>query len=92
MKTIITYKSKYGSTKQYAEWLAEELNCKAVDISKVKAAKLRNTILLSTAGDCMQADFRGFHIIKRILRLLRGRNSSSTRLALISITRRLLQS
>lgn len=27
MKTIVVYKSKYGSTKKYAEWLAESLGC-----------------------------------------------------------------
>jgi len=27
MKTIVVYKSKYGYTKKYAQWLAEELNC-----------------------------------------------------------------
>ena len=26
MKSIIVYKGKYGATKQYAEWLGEELN------------------------------------------------------------------
>ncbi|MCM1329229.1 MAG: flavodoxin domain-containing protein [Ruminococcus sp.] len=27
MKTIVAYKSKYGFTKKYAEWLAESLSC-----------------------------------------------------------------
>lgn len=27
MKTIVVYKSKYGYTKKYAEWLAESLGC-----------------------------------------------------------------
>ncbi len=27
MKTIVVYKSKYGYTKRYAEWIAEELSC-----------------------------------------------------------------
>ena len=36
METIVIYKSKYGSTKAYAQWIAEELSCEAVDASKVK--------------------------------------------------------
>ncbi len=40
MKTIVIYKSKYGSTKTYAKWIAEELLCEAVDASKVKADDL----------------------------------------------------
>ena len=31
MNSIVIYKSKYGSTKQYALWIAEELGCKAID-------------------------------------------------------------
>ncbi|MBE7026650.1 MAG: flavodoxin [Ruminococcaceae bacterium] len=40
MKTIVIYKSKYGSTKSYAEWIAQELSCEAVDASKIKATDL----------------------------------------------------
>lgn len=36
MNAIVIYKSKYGSTKQYAEWIAEELGCPAVDVKKTK--------------------------------------------------------
>ena len=31
MSTIVVYKSKYGSTKAYAQWIAEELGCEAVE-------------------------------------------------------------
>ena len=27
MKCLVTYASKYGSTKKYAQWIAEELAC-----------------------------------------------------------------
>ncbi len=40
MNTIVLYKSKYGSTKAYAEWIAEELGCKAKDSKGVKAEDL----------------------------------------------------
>ena len=40
MKTIVIYKTKYGSTRTYAEWIAEELGCDAVDAKKVKADDL----------------------------------------------------
>ncbi len=32
---IVIYKSEYGFTKQYSEWIAEKLNCSFVDISSV---------------------------------------------------------
>ncbi len=40
MNTIVLYKSKYGSTKQYAEWIAESLGCKALDAKGVKPESL----------------------------------------------------
>ena len=40
MNAIVIYKSKYGSTKAYAEWIAEELDCAAVDAKRVKAEAL----------------------------------------------------
>lgn len=36
MSIIVVYKSKYGSTKTYAQWIAEELGCQAVDAKTVK--------------------------------------------------------
>ncbi len=35
MHAIVLYKSKYGSTKQYATWIAEALGCRAVDAKEV---------------------------------------------------------
>ena len=40
MSAIVIYKSKYGSTKAYAEWIAEELGCSAVDVKNIKADEL----------------------------------------------------
>lgn len=40
MKTIILYGSKYGAAKQYAEWIAEALNTKALNVFAVKPKEL----------------------------------------------------
>lgn len=40
MKTIVIYKSKYGSSKCYAQWIAEELECDCVDVKKIKVEDL----------------------------------------------------
>ena len=42
MNRIVIYKSKYGSTKCYAKWIAEELNCDCVDVKKIKAEDLKD--------------------------------------------------
>ena len=40
METLITYKSHYGSSKQYAKWLGEALHCEVKDLKEV--SKKRN--------------------------------------------------
>ncbi len=40
MKTLIVYQSKYGSTKQYAEWLAAELSADIFALSELDSKKL----------------------------------------------------
>lgn len=40
MNAIVVYKTKYGSTKTYAEWIAEELDCEAIDAKKITADDL----------------------------------------------------
>lgn len=41
-KAIVIYKSKYGTTKRYAEWIAGELECPAVSIENFKRSELKN--------------------------------------------------
>ena len=45
MKTIVLYKSKYGSTKAYAEWIAEDLGC---DAREAKGVKVDDLLLYDT--------------------------------------------
>ncbi|WP_366936885.1 flavodoxin domain-containing protein [uncultured Clostridium sp.] len=33
--TVVVYKSKYGSTKKYAEWIAEELSSDIIENNKL---------------------------------------------------------
>ncbi len=40
MKIAVIYKSKTGFTKQYAEWIAEDLNCECLDFEKLNKAAL----------------------------------------------------
>ncbi len=36
LNIIVTYKSKTGFTAQYAQWIARELGCQAVELGGVK--------------------------------------------------------
>lgn len=40
MNPVVVYKTKYGATKTYAQWIAEELGCECVDAKRVKADDL----------------------------------------------------
>ena len=40
MNTVVIYKSKYGSTRTYAEWISKELNCEIYDAKNIKADDL----------------------------------------------------
>ncbi len=40
MNAIVLYKSKYGSTKAYAEWIAEDLNCEVKEAKGIKVDDL----------------------------------------------------
>lgn len=40
MNTIVIYKSKYGSTKQYANWIGEALSCEVADAKSISVSDL----------------------------------------------------
>jgi hypothetical protein len=48
MNAIVVYRSKYGSTKKYAEWIAEELGIECRDAKGMKVSELLpyDTIIL----------------------------------------------
>lgn len=73
MKTIVTYKSKYGSTKQYAEWLSEELQCEAVDLSEINAKKLEEYDVIIHGGGLYAKGIAGISFYKKHRNLLSGK-------------------
>ena len=51
MKGIIVFKGKYGATRQYAEWLAQDLNLPASSADRLSPLQLRgyDVILIGTS-------------------------------------------
>lgn len=49
-KSIVIYKSKYGSSKKYAQWLKEELSCDALDVSASGSIELEKYNLVILVG------------------------------------------
>ena len=50
MKGIIVYKSKYGATKKYAQWLREETGFDMIKVSDAKVVDLKKYEVLILAG------------------------------------------
>ena len=46
MKTLIIYKTKFGTTKQYVDWLAEDINADIADVAEYNPNMLENYELL----------------------------------------------
>lgn len=73
--TIVIYKSKNGSTKKYAEWIAEELACPAVraeDFSAKDFEKYENIIY---GGWVHAGGIVGFDLIRKNMRKLAGKKT-----------------
>lgn len=74
MKGLVLYKSKYGATKKYAEWIAEELDADFCDMAKFKVSHMLNydTVILGSgiyAGSC-----EAFKYMKKYALALGGKN------------------
>ncbi len=50
MKGIIVYKSKYGATKKYAQWLREETGFDMIKVSDAKVVDLKKYEVLIFGG------------------------------------------
>ncbi|MFA7637023.1 MAG: flavodoxin domain-containing protein [Monoglobales bacterium] len=74
MNTIVIYKSKYGSTKCYAEWIAEELSCEAVDAKKVKADDLLKYDTIIYGGGLYAEMIAGITLITKNFEKIKDKN------------------
>lgn len=73
MRTIVVYKSKYGSTKQYAEWIAEELSCDAVDEKNVKIDDLEKYDTIIYGGGLYAEVINGVILLTKNMDKLEGK-------------------
>ena len=73
MNAIVVYKTKYGSTKTYAEWIAEELSCEAVDVKDVDIQKLSEYDTIIYGGGLYAEVINGVSIITKNLEKLKDK-------------------
>ncbi len=67
MNAIVIYKSKYGSTKSYAEWIAEEIGCAAVDAKEVSVCDLQKYDTIIYGGGLCAEVISGVSLITKNL-------------------------
>lgn len=73
MKTIVIYKSKTGHTKQYAQWIAEELSADILPADKVSFQKLAEYDCIIFGGRLYAVGIDGLSLIKKNFEKLRGK-------------------
>ena len=73
MNAIVIYKSKYGSTKAYAEWIGEALSCPVSDAKSVKPADLSKYDCLIYGGGLYAEVIAGVTLITKNLEALSGK-------------------
>ena len=67
MKAIVIYKSKYGSTKQYAKWISEELGCDIVEAKSVSVDFLKEYDTIIYGGGLYGEVINGVSLITKNL-------------------------
>ena len=60
MTTVIIYKTKYGSTKEYAEILSKELKCKAIEMDSVKKLSPYSRVIVMSGTYAGRMPLTGF--------------------------------
>ena len=73
MNTIVIYKTKYGATKKYAEWIAEELACEALDAKSIKIDDILKYDTIVYGGGLYAEIINGVHILTKNMDKLQGK-------------------
>lgn len=73
MNAVVIYRTKYGSTKTYAEWISEELGCPMFEYKDISADDLLKYDTIIYGGGLYAEVIRGVHIITKNLAKLEGK-------------------
>ena len=73
MNSIVIYKTKYGSTKTYAEWIAKELSCDIAEAKTVSATDLLKYDTIIYGGGLYAEVINGVTLITKNLEELKNK-------------------
>ena len=66
MNYVVTYSSKYGSTKKYARWIGEALSCEVRDIRSIRPGMLQSYDVVIHGGSLYAGGVSG---LKQLVKL-----------------------
>lgn len=72
-KIAIIYKSKYGSSKKYAQWIAEEVKGDLFNSSNIKEEKLKEYDIIVYGGGLYASGISGISLITKNLDILKDK-------------------
>ena len=73
MRGIILYASKYGATKQYADWLAEETGFDCIETKRAKISDIRQYDTIILGGGIYASSIAGLSFLKKNIGQLQGK-------------------
>lgn len=65
MNTILVYRSKYGSTKTYAEWIKEALGCEMLEYKEAKIENLEKYDTIIYGGGLYAEVINGVYLLTK---------------------------
>ena len=72
-KTIVFYKSKFGTSKDYAYWISNTIDCQVFDYSNVTIDKLLQYDTIIFGGDLYTNGINGVSMITRNFKKLKDK-------------------
>ena len=64
-RTVVIYKSKYGTAEKYARWIAEELDCEVRSLDETKARDLEPYDNIIYGGGVHAGGIEGFDTFRK---------------------------
>ena len=75
METVaVVYRSKYGATRQYAQWLATELWCESFDLRKIRVEELKDYETIIYGGAVYAGGVLGVKFLRKNIETLGNKN------------------
>lgn len=73
-KTVVIYESKYGSTRRYAEWIAEALSCSFFEKAIFRPEDFSNYDVIIYGGGLYAGGVSGIKLLTKNWKLLENRH------------------